>query len=118
MAGSAHHHVIHDLGDRGTAFWLPPGGWGSGLTDQSWVQLAEVTSDLAANVILLEFGEAVVPGYAARLRPPRRTNVRRGYRDVQRIRIWVGCSAYGRGETTLIDLLPRLNARLGGHVIA
>lgn len=117
MAGST-HRLIHDLGDRGTAFWLPPGGWGNGLPDESWTQLVDLTSEVAGNLILLEFLEAGVPGYAARVKPPGRANVRPGYRDAQRVRIWVGCSAYGRAETTLMHFMPALVRRLGDNVIA
>lgn len=117
MTGSA-HHVIHHLGDRGPAFWLPPAGWGNRLRDDSWAPLVDVSSEVAANLILLAFLEAGVPGYAARVKPPGRASVRLGYREVHRVRIWVGCSAYGRAETTLMHLVPTLVKRLGDHVIA
>ncbi|MEO6999296.1 MAG: hypothetical protein ABI112_14545 [Terracoccus sp.] len=116
MAAAAHLTLV-DLIDRGMPFWLPPGGRGNGLADQAWAQMIDVNSAVAADEILLELNHAGVPGYTARVRAPHKQDLRRGHTDEVRMRIWVGCSAYGRAEGTLMHILPKLVKSLGGQII-
>lgn len=119
MAGSA-QHVIRDFDGWRRAYWLPPGGWGNGLESDSWAAMADVSTDLAATLILFELRRAGVPGYAAALHR-RFASARRDTRrhtGAQRVRIWVGCDAYGRAESTLLRILPELNQQFGGRVLA
>lgn len=117
MAG-ANQQVITDVSRWGQPFWLPPGGWDNGLTDDSWAEIAEVTSDLAADLILFRLRDAGVPGYAAHVhrRPSGRGRSHKG--ADQRVRIWAGCHAYGRGESALLSYLPNLVRQLGPEVLA
>lgn len=112
MAG-ANQQVFTDASRRGQPFWLPPGGWSNGLTDDSWAEIAEVSSDLVADLILFRLRDAGVPGYAAHHR-----GVDQRGRTRQSVRIWVGCHAYGRAESTLLAYLPNLVRRLGPQVLA
>lgn len=116
MAGAAQHMVI-DFSHRGRPFWLPATGWGNGLDDESWAAIVDVRSEYAADLILLELRRAGVPGYAAPVRPPR-PRTRHQDPGTERVRIWVGCRAFGTGETTILHALPELAAHLGGSVLA
>lgn len=92
------HQVLRDLTTRGTPFWLPPGGWDNGLWSASWAAILDAPTEQAASLLLLELKDACVPAYAARLRHVPDTAAR----------IWVGCDAYGRAESTLLRILPNL----------
>jgi hypothetical protein len=116
MAGSA-QFVVRELGQLGRPFWLPPAGWGNGLDDDSWAAVLDVNGEHVANVLMVALLESGVPAYAAvvapLLRPGRRA------RDVTqpRVRIWVGASRYGRGQTTILRSMPVLVARYGPGVL-
>ncbi len=117
MAGAAHHTLV-DLNDRGMPFWLPPGGRDNGVADHAWAPIIDVNSEDAADLILLELKDAGVPGYTARMRQPRKQDLRRGHTDAIRMRIWVGCSAYGRAEDTLMRIVPKLVKSSGRQIIS
>ncbi|MDN5765144.1 MAG: hypothetical protein L0H96_03250 [Humibacillus sp.] len=117
MAAAA-HLTLADLIDRGMPFWLPPGGRGNGLTDHAWAQLLDVRSEVAADEILLELNHAGVPGYAARVHQPPQQALRHSKTEAVRLRIWVGCSAYGRAEITIMRILPNLVKRLGTQILS
>jgi len=89
----------------GTLWWLPSGGIGNGLGDDAWAPILDISADLVAP-LLAALREAGVPGYAAagtRHRTPRRHGSNEpGYR------LWVGSSAHGRAEETLISALGAL----------
>jgi hypothetical protein len=87
-------------------WWLPPGGQGNGIDDRAWAPVLEVDADLVPP-LLEAFRAAGVPAYAARAqaalsRRATRTAAARCYR------IWVGTSAYGRAEETLIVVMRSL----------
>jgi len=93
-------------GRRGRLWWLPSGGLGNGLDDDSWAPVLEVSEQVVL-ALLRALAEAGVPAYAApalsgasRLR--RRTRRPEGYQ------VWVGASVYGRAESALIRVMPYL----------
>ncbi len=116
MAGAVQHEIM-DLDHRGRAFWLPPSGWGNGLDDSAWAAVVDVRSEEVARVILAELRRAGVPGYAASVRPCRSASSDPRSRG-RCIRIWLGCTAFGRGEGVVLRVLPQLAARFGGPVLA
>lgn len=115
MAGSS-HRAVHDLSGYGRPFWLAPGGWGNGLDDASWVAVVDVGGDHAASLLLMALRDRLVPGYAARLRPPLGTSGRSRLRDAP-VRVWVGAGSYGKGQSVILEVLPDLVARLGPGVL-
>jgi hypothetical protein len=82
----------------GRLWWLPPGGLGNGIDDHAWAPILEVAGDLVAP-LLAALRAAGVPAYAAAVRPGALS---------ARHNLWVGTSAYGRAEQTLIAALPSL----------
>jgi hypothetical protein len=88
----------------GTLWWLPSGGISNGIEDDAWAPILDVTVDLV-EPLLAALREAGAPGYAAAVTghttPQRRAGNEPGYR------LWVGCSAHGRAEETLIKALGR-----------
>ena len=110
-------HTIVEVNHEALPFWLP-GGRDNGLPDQAWVPIIDVNSEVAADVILLELKDAGVPGYTARVRQPRKHDLRRGHTDATRMRIWVGCSAYGRAEGTITRILRRLAQGSGRQIVS
>jgi hypothetical protein len=106
MPGSISRPV--DAPKLGTLYWLPPGGQGNGLDDDAWALLVEVTGEIVRPV-LTALRDARVPGYAAAAGPGlSRRPGRAGHRPAPLYRVWVGTSAYGRAQDTLIALLPSL----------
>jgi hypothetical protein len=89
----------------GRLWWLPPGGLGNGIDDDAWAPILEVAADIV--VPLLEaLGAAGVPAYAA---GPTQAPANAGRTArAPGCRLWVGTSAYGRAEATLIAVLPSL----------
>jgi len=90
----------------GRLWWLPPGGMGNGIEDEAWAPILEVSADHVAP-LLAALRAAGVPAYAAAASPaPSRRAARAptgpGYR------LWVGASAYGRAEETLITVMRAL----------
>ena len=78
----------------GRLWWLPSGGIGNGIDDDAWAPILEVSAD-QVKPVLAALRRAGVPGYAAR-----RRGTARSYQ------LWVGSSAHGRAEETLIRTLP------------
>jgi hypothetical protein len=95
--------------DLGRLWWLPPGGQGNGLDDDAWALLLEVTPEMVRPV-LAALRDARVPAYAAATSPGLSRRARRAarYGGTPGYRVWVGTSAYGRAQDTLIALLPSL----------
>jgi hypothetical protein len=95
----------------GRLWWLPSGGISNGIDDDAWAPILDVTADLA-EPLLAALREAGAPGYAAagtrRATPRRRASNEPGYR------LWVGTSAHGRAEETLIRALARLGHPAAG----
>jgi len=92
----------------GRLWWLPPGGLGNGIDDDAWAPILDVSADIVAP-LLAALRTAGVPAYAAGAAPaPARAS--RAARPPGR-RLWVGTSAYGRAEETLLAVLPSLTGR-------
>ena len=106
MAGSVQVRSI-EVRRLSRAFWLPPGGYGNCLDDQSWIPLLDVADSAAADELLDGMFEAGIPAHTASVRGA-------GGRS---FRIWVGASRYGDAVSLLIRLLPRFIARRGESVI-
>ncbi len=90
----------------GRLWWLPSGGLGNGIDDHGWAPILDIGADLVAP-LLAALRIARVPAYGANV--PAAPS-RRAARDraAPRCRIWVGTSAHGRAEETLIAVLPSL----------
>lgn len=116
MAGAT-QNVIRELRELGRPFWLPPGGWGNGLDDDSWAAVLDVTSEYIATLLLLSLQEAGVPAYAAALKRPLSSRRRAGESWSPRVRIWVGAAHHGAGEVTILRLLPGLIEKYGPRII-
>ncbi|HUA27920.1 MAG TPA: hypothetical protein VMC03_03475 [Streptosporangiaceae bacterium] len=92
----------------GRLCWLPPGGQGNGIDDVAWAPILEVPPDIVIP-LLAALGAARVPAYAAG--PTVAITGRGRPATAPRCRLWVGTSAYGRAEETLITVLPSLTGR-------
>jgi hypothetical protein len=79
----------------GRLWWLPSGGIGNGIDDDAWAPILEVRADQVTS-LLAALREAGVPAHAARRRA-----VEPSYQ------LWVGSSAHGRAEETLIRTLSQ-----------
>jgi hypothetical protein len=89
----------------GTLWWLPSGGISNGIGDDAWAPILDVSADLVTP-LLTALREAGVPGYAAAVA---RRNAPASHVAAQpRCRLWVGSSAHGRAEETLMKALARL----------
>jgi hypothetical protein len=100
-------------GRWGRLWWLPAGGYGNGLDADAWAPVLEV-SEQVVPTILSALGEAGVPAYAA----PARLGVSRLKDRTQwpePYRLWVGASAYGRAEITLVRVMPYLVREAARH---
>lgn len=93
-------------------WWLPPGGFGNGLDDQAWALALHVSGRVVPH-LLCALREAGVPAYTAALREPHD-------RDGQpaTYQLWVGASAYGRAESVLLAVMPRLAQEAAGQADA
>jgi len=93
-------------GQRGRLWWLPSGGYGNGLDDDTWAPVLEV-SEQVVPVLLRMLGEAGVAAYAA----PARSGASRladRSRHPEGYQLWVGASAYGQAEMILVRAMPYL----------
>jgi hypothetical protein len=93
----------------GRLWWLPAGGCGNGLDDQAWAPALQVSGQ-AVPRLLSALREAGVPAYAARAEGPRGHG-----RQPGTCQLWVGASGYGRAETVLLAVMPRLARELAGQ---
>jgi hypothetical protein len=91
----------------GRLWWLPPGGLGNGIDDDAWAPILDVSADIVAP-LLAALRTAGVPAYAAEAAPSAVSASRAARRAY---RLWVGSSAHGRAEETLIAVLPSLTGR-------
>jgi hypothetical protein len=101
------------IGRRGRLWWLPSGGQGNGLDDDAWAPVLEV-SERVVPAVLRVLGEAGVPGYAAPARPATR-RLRDHTRRPEGYQVWVGASAYGEAEMTLVRVMPYLTREAARH---
>ena len=109
MSGSVSRPVQQSQ-QVGSLWWLPVGGEGNGLGDSGWAPIAVVPAALA-RPLLKAFGAAGVPAYAAPAAPRTRAARRAAAGARNDAQIYVGTSAYGRAEETLLDVLPGLLGR-------
>lgn len=100
-------------GGRGRLWWLPSGGCGNGLDDDTWAPALEV-SERIVPALLRVLGEAGVPAYAA----PAHSGASR-LSDRSRLpeayRLWVGASFYGQAEMMLVRVMPYLTREAARH---
>lgn len=100
-------------GRRGRLWWLPSGGYGNGLDDDTWAPVLEVSEHAVAG-LLRAFGEAGIPAYAA----PARSGASRLADHSTRpegYRLWVGASFYGQAEMILVTVMPYLAREAARH---
>src|SRR6266571_4074757 len=90
----------------GRLWWLPPGGVGNGIDDGAWAPVLDVGADLVTP-LLAALRAAGVPAYAASTPSALARRVARTA-EAPSYRLWVGASAHGRAEETLITVLPSL----------
>ena len=112
MAASV-SRLAEQTGRWGRLWWLPAGGDGNGLDDNAWAPVLEVSEQVVPTLIRV-LGEAGVPAYAAPAcsgasRLKHRTRRPEGYQ------LWVGASAYGRAESTLVRVMPYLTREAARH---
>lgn len=90
----------------GRLWWLPAGGRGNGLDDDSWAPVLELSEQVVSQV-LSRLRDAGVPAYAA---PARSAAARLHDRSGRPAgwELWVGASAYGRAEAALVAMMPAL----------
>jgi hypothetical protein len=85
-------------------WWLPAGGYGNGLDDDSWAPVLEISEQVVPRLLSV-LRDAGVPAYAAPARPAAgRLRDRSG--QAPGCQLWVGASAYGRAETVLLAAMP------------
>ncbi len=106
--------MVH-AGQAARLWWLPAGGYGNGLDDDSWAPVLEI-SEQAVPLVLGMLRDYGVPAYAAparsaagMLRRRDRSGQAPGYR------LWVGCSAYGRAEAALVAIMPSVARAVAGR---
>jgi hypothetical protein len=87
--------------DRGPMFWLPPGGFGNGLTATAWAQIADLSDDNLPEV-LFSLTESGIPAHVAALR--RRPGSKADGLRRTTYRLWVASSSYGRAQDVLMPL--------------
>jgi hypothetical protein len=100
-------------GRRGRLWWLPSGGYGNGLDDDTWAPVLEVSENVVP-ALLRVLGEAGVPAYAA----PARSGASRlsdRSRGPDGYRLWVGASFYGQAELILVRVMPDLTLEAARH---
>lgn len=111
MAAAISSPVQQPAGQFARLWWLPAGGYGNGLEDNSWVPTLEISGQVVPQV-LGALRDAGVPGYAAP------TGLAVWLRDQSgrpaTWQLWVGASGYGRAEATLLAAMPSL-AREAAH---
>jgi hypothetical protein len=101
------------IGRRGRLWWLPADGYGNGLDDEAWAPVLEI-SERAVPTVLSALGEAGVPAYAAPVRPAA-SRLRDHTGQPEGYQLWVGASAYGRAEMTLVRVMPYLTREAARH---
>ncbi|SRR6266568_1062809 len=101
------------IGQRGRLWWLPAGGYGNGLDDEAWAPVLEISEE-AVPAVLSALGEADVPAYAAPARSAA-SRLRDHTGRPEGYQLWVGASAYGRAEMTLVRVMPYLTREAARH---
>jgi hypothetical protein len=88
----------HNLG------WLPAGGYGNGLNDNSWAPVLVISEQVVPQV-LKALQAALVPAYAAPTCPAAGWLRDRSGQPAD-CQLWVGATAYGRAEAALLAAMP------------
>ncbi len=97
---------MHYGAPPGRLWWLPAGGYGNGLDDDSWAPLLEVSEQVVPQVLGV-LRDAGVPAYAASAHPAASRLRDRSARP-SGYQLWVGASAYGTAEAVLLSAMPSL----------
>jgi hypothetical protein len=107
MAARVTRRVQQPAGQFARLWWLPAGGYGNGLNDNSWVPVLEISEQIVPQVLRV-LRDAGVPGYAA---PARLAASRLRDRSERPTGwgLWVGASGYGRAEAALLAAMPSLS---------
>ena len=105
MAAAVSRSVPHTV-RLGRLWWLPAGGYGNGLDDESWVPVLEISEQVVTRVLGV-LRDAGVPAYAAAARRAASRLRDRSGRPAS-YQLWVGASAYGRAESALVAAMPSL----------
>jgi hypothetical protein len=103
-------------GQAGRLWWLPAGGRGNGLDDDSWAPILEVSGEVIPQVLGV-LRDAGVPAYAAAARSAA-ARLRDHSARPAGWQLWVGASAYGRAETALVTAMPSLVREAAEHADA
>lgn len=85
---------------RGPMFWLPPHGFGNGVSAQAWAELADLAED-ELETVLFALRNAGIAGYVATVR----TRVLKPGDTEVRYRLWVDSLLYRHAEDLLMELL-------------
>lgn len=109
MSASASKPIAH-AGRFGRLWWLPAGGHGNGLDDESWAPVLEVSRQIVPTLLGV-LRQARVPAYVA----PARTRLREAKGRPESYQLWVGASAYGEAEKALITVMPYLAREAARH---
>lgn len=110
---SAASKPLKYAGQAGRLWWLPAGGRGNGLDDDSWAPVLEVSDEVVPQVLGV-LRDAGVPAYAAPARPAAVRLKDRSARPMG-YQLWVGASAYARAETALVTAMPSLVREAAEH---
>jgi hypothetical protein len=89
------------FGYRGRMFWLPPHGFGNGISAGAWAELAYLTED-EVPAVLFALTDDGIAGYVAVLNPQlhvRADDVSTTYR------LWVDSLRYRHAEDVLMEVL-------------
>jgi hypothetical protein len=89
-------------------FWLPLGGFGNAVPARAWAEVADLSTDEVADV-LMALADAGIAGYIAVPHRPR--DAARRYSVDVRYRLWVDSLRYLSAENVLMEVLARLHGR-------
>jgi hypothetical protein len=105
MTAPVSRPVAH-AGRFGRLWWLPAGGHGNGLDDESWAPVLEVSRQIVPTLLGV-LRQAGVPAYVAPA-DSTRTRLREAKGRPESYQLWVGASAYCEAETVLMTVMPYL----------
>jgi len=91
-------------GQPGSLGWLPAGGYGNGLSDDSWAPVLVISEQVVPRVLTV-LQAALVPAYAAPISPAAGWLRDRSGRPAD-CQLWVGATAYGTAEAALLAAMP------------
>ena len=92
--------------------WLPAGGYGNGLDDNSWAPVLVISEQVVPQVLKV-LRAALVPAYAAPTSPA--GWLRDRSRQPAGYQLWVGATAYGRAEAALLAAMPSVAREAAAH---